>query len=138
MIIDIHAKAKSTPVGQCIGSSPAAIGDTPIEPDCRTLEGCLFCKNYKVHPDIEDVHKLISFKYLLKESLILAHSEKHFNEKVLPVLDRVEQVLDVIKSNFNGNIGQLDNIERNVFDREILSEYWQMKLDTLIEIGVFS
>ncbi|MCO4790141.1 hypothetical protein DK293_16740, partial [Vibrio cholerae] len=66
------------------------------------------------------------------------HSEKHFNEKVLPVLDRVEQVLDVIKSNFNGNIGQLDNIERNVFDREILSEYWQMKLDTLIEIGVFS
>ncbi|MBD1178217.1 hypothetical protein IDG76_17010 [Vibrio cholerae] len=138
MIIDIHAKVKSTPVGQCIGSSPATIGDTPIEPDCRTLEGCLFCKNYKVHPDIEDVHKLISFKYLLKESLILAHSEKHFNEKVLPVLNRVEQVLDVIKSNFNGNIGQLDNIERNVFDREILSEYWQMKLDTLIEIGVFS
>jgi len=138
MVIDIDAKAKSTPVGQCIGSSPATLGNTPIEPDCRTFEGCLFCKNYKVHSDIDDVHKLISFKYLLKESLILAHTEKHFNEKVLPVLDRIEQVLDVIKSNFSGDVSQLDDIERDVFDREILSDYWQMKLDTLIEIGVLS
>ncbi|MDN2659665.1 hypothetical protein OW491_07580 [Neptunomonas sp. CHC150] len=138
MVIDIHTKAKSTPVGQCIGSSPATFGDAPIEPDCRTFEGCLFCKNYKVHSDIEDVHKLISFKYLLKESLILAHTEKHFNEKVMPVLDRIDQVLDVIKSNFSGDIGQLDDIERDVFDKETLSDYWQMKLETLIEIGVLS
>jgi len=51
---------------------------------------------------------------------------------------QIDVFLDVIKRNYKGSILDLRKIERSVSDAEILYEYWQEKLLTLIDIGALS
>ena len=80
----------------------------------------------------------MSFKYILSEVRTIAFSEEHFINVIQPVIMQIDVFLDVIKRNYKGSILDLRKIERSVSDAEILYEYWQEKLLTLIDIGALS
>lgn len=136
LVVDQSKKSEATPVGQCVNKNPIPIENSPIEPSCSSFEGCLFCENYKVHPDSIDFHKLISFRYLLESSQVLAYNIEHFEVKMAPVIGRLNNVLELIESNFEGDPKELERIEYEVLNNENLYEYWKTKLRALIYMGV--
>lgn len=129
---------ENIPVGHCAQRAPKLVYNSAVKPDCKSFEGCLFCENYRIVADKNDYHKLLSFKYILSEVRTIAFSEEHFINVIQPVIMQIDVFLDVIKRNYKGSILDLRKIERSVSDAEILYEYWQEKLLTLIDIGALS
>lgn len=138
LVVNYDDQSIETPVGQCVEQQPIAVTQSLKEPDCKTMEGCLNCVNYRAHADTKDFHKLVSFKYILQQSQILAQNKKHFEITIAPVLKRVNGLLNQIRSCFKGEPIELDKIEENVVSSEILSDYWSLKLDFLIDLGVLT
>lgn len=57
-------------VGQCISfGNPVSVNDNNIaESNCSEPEGCLFCDKYRIHADIIDIRKLLSFRYYVEKT----------------------------------------------------------------------
>ncbi|OQW70582.1 MAG: hypothetical protein BVN34_00940 [Proteobacteria bacterium ST_bin12] len=136
----ISTSDASTPigVGQCTSiNSPAAIAENgSFEPDCIKPEGCFFCENYAVHSDSTDFKKIISYRYLLEQTKQLADSEQHFHRLFNPVLSKINNVIEAIKSSGNITEDQCSSIVRQVYEFEQLDIFWQRKLDFLIELDI--
>jgi len=124
-------------LGQCISpDSPKSMTRSGIEPSCRVPEGCLFCDKYRIHADKIDLKKLLSCKYVLQQSVHLASSENHYKDVVVPVLERIDELVSAIKDAKLLAQNEVSRIEMDVLDHEILDSYWSMKLQLLEDLGV--
>jgi hypothetical protein len=118
------------------GSPHAADPHTSVEPDCRSLGGCLFCDKFVVHADETDLRKLMSCKYLINTCKHLSQSDDFYQTRFGEVLSRIDAILHEIKS-VSGNIYDLaKRIEFEVNEDQILDPHYQYKLDQLINLGV--
>ncbi|APW65276.1 hypothetical protein LPB137_05150 [Poseidonibacter parvus] len=104
-----------------------------INIDCEKSEGCLFCKHFRCHADSDDVRKLLSLLYIIEETKNKADSIEHFNSIYLVVIDRINYLLEEISKHQKDLV---EKIREEVFEHEILSYYWEKRLEMLIEIGV--
>ncbi len=93
----------------------------------------MFCKHFRCHADSDDIRKLLSLLYIIEETKNKAVSIDHFNSIYLVVINRINYLLQEI------SLVQKDLVEKikeEVFEYEILSYYWEKRLEMLIEIGV--
>ncbi|MEW7974784.1 MAG: hypothetical protein AB2821_15010 [Candidatus Thiodiazotropha endolucinida] len=121
------------PLGECEkqkGPSPIA-NDSPIKPNCKEVEGCLFCKRHAVKADEEDVRKLASCAYVIEQTFYFPGSENHFR----PTLTLIDEYLADIKD-LLGSSNMVDNVTSDVYKNGNLDSYWAEKLALLDSIGI--
>ena len=135
----ISASLSSTPVaaGQCLQLDPVAIPYAPIKPDCSVQEGCLFCDKYRVHADETDYRKLLSFRYVSEKTKTLAQDEEHYQNLILPAIEKIDQLLRLILDSSVLSNDTAKSIRKDVYENEKLDIYWQKKLDLLDDFGAF-
>lgn len=130
---------KKTASGHCddyLNPEPA-IPDPPIEPNCRTQYGCLFCSHYICHADDkEDSHKLVSLQYIV-DGVLRASLERRKAKELLEKLSaRVRSVLHQIsiKSKFGKtNVNQCIEL---VYQEGELTPYWENRLHRYEQLGL--
>lgn len=129
------------PSGNCTApSKPEILDSLPLNSvvtvNCGSHEGCLFCSKYRIHADDKDIRKLLSLKYLIIHSQNLAASQEHFDSVYNPVLARIEGLLDHIGDKKPNCLPLIQEIREEVFEQEMLSEYWYRKLELLGNLGL--
>lgn len=129
------------PSGNCTETSkPKPLNSLPLNSaitvKCGNHEGCLFCNKYRIHADEADIRKLLSVKYLIIKSQNLAASQEHFDRVYKPVLTRIEDLLEHIGDKQPRCLTLIKNVRKEVFEQELLSEYWYRKLELLDNIGL--
>jgi hypothetical protein len=131
-------KAQKIPIGHCYGEgAPTALDEVePMRPNCTHFEGCLNCSQYSLHADEEDIRKLLSMQYVILESEPAAKSKEHFDHVFKNILRKIEWILGEISLLSAETKNLVDQIQTDIFENEELTEYWQLKLDMLVEMGV--
>lgn len=96
------------------------------KPHCSNPSSCLFCQNYVVHSDEEDIRKLMSLKK------ILSMSDK--NDEVAIITRRINEILKILFNKFPANknifLDVANSVELGSFD-----EYWEDHLNLLLDLG---
>ncbi|WP_257171377.1 hypothetical protein [Colwellia sp. M166] len=110
--------------------------NSPITVSCGNHEGCLFCNKYRVHADEADIRKLLSVKYLIIQSQTSSASQEHFDSVYKQILTRIEDLLGFIGDKKPDCLTIIKNVRKEVFEQELLSEYWYRKLELLEELGL--
>jgi len=127
----------NTEVGGCLEPyKPEAITKSPVKLDCSTNEGCLHCKNYRIHGDEQDIHKLLSLKYVILESKDNAANIQHFEKVYGSTIKIIDSLISDIKKQKNDNYQIINTISERVFKHGLLTNYWQRKLEIYIQLGV--
>lgn len=127
--------AINSAVGVCIEfHRPEPIAaSVNIQPDCRKVEGCLFCSQYRVHADAGDIRKLLSCRYCVRLVSGRATSIEQYDISFGAVLRRVEFILDELRKRDAALVKQ---IEHDVDIEGNLETFWSTKLDQLCELGL--
>lgn len=103
----------------------AQVEKAPIKPDCNKKMTCLFCKHYRLKPIKQEIHKVLSMKYVIKEfSKLHAWSQVHFDTVTEPILDRIELLLEALKIKYPETSGIIEDLRKEV-DKQNLTSYWQ-------------
>ena len=128
--VHINIESKETAIGSCKKTAPklnSGFTDDLEKPNCSNPSSCLFCENYVVHSDEEDIRKLMSLKKILTmsdktdEALIITNRINEISRTLLDKYPETENIfIDVAES---ANNGQFD-------------EYWRDHLNLLLELGV--
>ncbi|HQS67542.1 MAG TPA: hypothetical protein PLM93_10210 [Sulfuricurvum sp.] len=101
------------------------VENAPIKPDCNKKMTCLFCKHYRLMPIKQEIHKVLSMKYVIKEfSKLHAWSQTHFDTVTEPILDRIELLLKALKTKCPETSGIIEDLRKEV-DKQNLTSYWQ-------------
>ena len=131
---------KPTSVGECISlnDDPVSDSDTDyIKPDCSNPMTCLFCIFYRIIPDEDNIWKLISLEYVIKEvTIVNARSKEHFNKVMGPILERINTLLEVILKKEKNLKNKMIKIRKNVYLSQNLHWYWDKRLELLWKLGV--
>lgn len=109
--------------GHCDGlNDPVAeIPVVTIEPDCNSQYGCLYCIHYLVHSDEADIHKLMSFKYVV-EAIRENAPNFEFSEEVLKgVIVRISFILEGISKRSKSASDLIGVMNKKVFELGILT-----------------
>lgn len=119
---------KAGPLGTCSDPhSPQRVDESiPIEPDCTSQDGCLFCKKHHIKADEEDTRKLASCAYVIQQTTYLPGVEAHFK----PIQDVIDSLMDEIRTT-TGEAAMVDQIIEDVFSNGNLDPYWAGKLSLL-------
>lgn len=135
------ATSKSISSGECASGSrnPVAFYEKPtILPDCKNFIGCLFCKYLFIHLNKEDIRKIYSMRYVIEQLRSIQISPIEYDEYWTPSLTRLNFIISRIKK-IDSTLNELSlEIEKQVYEEEGLSPYWQHKLDVLVKIGVLA
>lgn len=125
----INEESQETPMGGCKKQVPKlhnGFTDELEKPHCSNPSSCLFCENYVVHSDPEDIRKLMSLKK------ILSISDKY--DEAIVITKRINEILKILYEKYpetkNDFITIAQSVERGEFD-----EYWQDHLTLLLELG---
>lgn len=78
----------------------------------------------------------MSLKFIINETKA-QRSLENFNSRFVPVLYRVDEVLEAIAGK-SPNMTQLIESISNEIDRGALDSFWGIHFDTLVSIGVVS
>ncbi|WP_133303100.1 hypothetical protein [Cupriavidus lacunae] len=129
--------ADDTPIGTCESrNNPTPIHSAPpVEPDCKHLVGCLFCKHNRLHADAEDARKILSCRHYV----ILAQPVTHTSEKHRPIFDELLRTLNFIIDQMKKLDTSLEStIESIILDIEEngnMHPYWALKIAMLFDLG---
>ena len=128
--VKIDEVSEKTAIGGCQEPTPKIhIGFTSEleQPNCSNPSSCLFCENYVVHSDREDLRKLMSLKK------ILAMSDK--NDEAIILTKRINEILKILYDKYPEKIEDFIFVAKSVELGEF-DEYWQDHLNLLLELGV--
>lgn len=125
----------SSAVGLCIKfHSPEPIAPSiTVQPDCRSIEGCLFCDQYRVHADTSDIRKLLSCRHCVRLVSRRAGALGEYESSFGVVLRRIDFLLDELRLR---EAALVDQIEFDVDANGNLDAFWSTKIDQLYELGV--
>ncbi|HEN8800264.1 TPA: hypothetical protein U8251_002863 [Pseudomonas putida] len=121
-----HEEQK-TPTGGCAGDKIPTdlIVGKGVEKNCKTYWGCLFCSNYVLHADNEDLYKLKSLEYCLT---LIEHSSQNFTDALQETLDQAKAYISLILSESPELQSASDEIDKKLLDGT-LYPYWQAYVD---------
>ncbi|WP_139463738.1 hypothetical protein [Aeromonas veronii] len=128
----------SIPTGHCsnIGSPTRAQEDTPIDPDCKKQFGCLFCSKYIIHADHDDIHKLLSVRYVIEQVLRMSNDPEK-SEKLLRELSvRIDYLIERLKNFSNATKKLINKLYVDVFEYGELTTFWSFRLERYAEMGM--
>lgn len=129
----------SIAVGHC-GEMNSPRKDVPIvaiEPDCKNQYGCLFCVHYLVHSDETDIHKLMSFQYVIEAIRANAPNFAFSEDTFKDVAIRIAAILDAISQRSQASAELVISMKEKVFDLGILSTFWERRLQRYERMGVY-
>jgi site-specific recombinase XerD len=127
----LHTELIPTASGHCdkpMNPMPA-FENPPIEPDCGTQYGCLYCEHYICHADEEDIHKLLSLRFVLQEIQTLATDIYHVSDLFRDLEVRIEAIMDHISSKSIALKNLVSQQRKRVFELGILTSFWENRLD---------
>lgn len=104
---------------------------------CSKPEGCLGCKNFRIHADETDIRKLLSTKYVLIAIGDYLSSAQEYEMIFKPIISSITSLVDVVKQHSEDMAVMVDEVSKSV-DDGYLTEYWDEKLQFLIDLGVLS
>lgn len=126
-----------------IGSCANSTGREPIKldgfnehapaPTCGTFESCLFCQFYSIHMDFEDFHKLLSLREALLKTSVIRNDTEHHYAVVEPMLFRIEEIINVVKSKYESCNELLDSVEEKI-EMGIYNENWDTQIKIMDEV----
>ncbi len=126
------------PPGRCRshGCPEPEATNHPVEPDCESPEGCLFCNHFRLHADEVDLRKAISLRYVVRKVEHVSDESPHARRIWLAVADRLDELIDRQQSLMPAETFErvIDDVER----RGNLSRYWGIKLQELHLLGVLA
>lgn len=126
---------EALPAGACADyGKPVPSASAPlVQPDCAKVEGCFFCKNYRLHADERDLRKLMSCRVALK-SIAPLHPDSARAERVyIAIVDRIDALLGEIQR----RVPQVyAAVRADVDERGNLTPYWSTKLQQLHLLGM--
>lgn len=128
----------ATASGECddFGNPKPISSAVPIQPDCEKQYGCLYCKHYCCHADEEDVHKLLSLKYVLSEVRRSAKNIDHADDVLRELCVRAALVVDSIRARSDTHSDMVEKVEKTVFELGILTRFWEIRLTRYERLGV--
>lgn len=129
----------STVVGHC-GAMDSPQKDIPvvaIEPDCKTQYGCLFCVHYLLHSDEVDIHKLLSFLYVIEGVRANAPNFQFSEEVFKDLVIRINFILEGISSRSDESAALVKAVKKKVFDLGILTVFWEKRLQRYEKMGIY-
>jgi hypothetical protein len=133
---------KPITVGHCedIGNpSVSEINENvPIQVDCKSQYGCLYCENYSCHADEEDIHKLLSLAYVVDEVRNYGSDINHVESLFKELAIRIEYIINEIKNKSDANIDLVDTVKKRVFELGELTVFWEKRLQQYESLGVIS
>ncbi|WP_176331104.1 hypothetical protein [Burkholderia vietnamiensis] len=126
--------ATTSAVGACVSfGNPVPIAiSVEAAVDCRTAEGCLFCNKHRVHVDAQDVRKLVSCRYCLRQSVAMFSNEEQMQEHLGPIFARIQAILDEVSRHDSALVAR---VTREVDEDGELDSYWESKLQMLMSLG---
>ncbi|MGF6398406.1 hypothetical protein ABH905_002072 [Pseudomonas frederiksbergensis] len=129
----------SIAVGHCdsINSPEKDIPVVAIEPDCKTQYGCLFCVHYVVHSDELDVHKLLSFLYVIEGVRANAPNFEFSEEVFKDVVIRIDFILEAICKRSPEMASLVGSMRKRVFNLGILTPFWERRLQRYEKMGIY-
>lgn len=128
--VNINLNAKQIPVGGCVENTPklhSGFTDDLETPNCSNPSSCLFCENYVVHSDEEDIRKLMSLKK------ILSMSDK--TDEAIIVTNRINEIFTILLDKHPETKNIFINVATSVNDGDF-DEYWKDHLNLLLDLGV--
>lgn len=119
------------------GDIPQRDTNKPIvKPDCNNRMTCLFCIYYRAKVNREDIWKLLSMEYVIRNiSILHARSKILFDEAMQPILFRVESLLETMKSAYPYSKKLIEEVRHDVYMNRNLHWFWEMKLNMNWELG---
>lgn len=127
-LVSGHCKDKGEPIPINVESS--------FNIDCKEEYGCLFCKNYVCHLDEDDIHKLLSLRYVVKTIKNFATDYSHAEDVFRFILVRVEKIMAQIRSHKQFE-AKLDEYINKVDNLGVLTPYWERKLSRYEDMGLY-
>lgn len=137
VVVIIAKKLNHIGVAMCENpGNPEPEQGAPIVADCKVEFGCFFCKFFKVHADEVGIRKLFSCRYFIKRISYVNSSDDSQESLYLPVIKRIDEILDYIKSS-SSEMGQLVEMVRFSVEEEYrLDPYWDGRIAVLAQVGV--
>lgn len=119
--------------GRCdaFGHPDALAARVPIQPDCKSSQGCLFCCHRLLIAGEEDVRKMASAAYVM-EQLILG--PKH-EETLRPLISKCDEDLEKIAA-FPNCRTIVEKVRKDVYENENLTTFWADKYQLFLELGI--
>ena len=129
------AATEALPAGACASyGNPMPSGQALlIQPDCRRVDGCFFCENYRLHADERDLRKLASCRVALIRIAPLQPDSAHAERVYLAIIGRIDALLCEIKQRIPKIF---ERVLQDVEDHGNLTTYWLMKLQQLHLLGM--
>jgi hypothetical protein len=142
-VLDASEVAKETgskaieviPAGACIdyGNPAPVTHSSAIEPDCRKVEGCFFCPNYRVHADERDMRKLMSCRRVLA-AITPLHGDAIQTQRVYSaIVDRIDALLEELKRRLPK---AYESVRVDIEESGQLTGYWARKVQQLHLLGL--
>ncbi|KPC02332.1 hypothetical protein ACDH60_04155 [Pseudomonas ficuserectae] len=107
-----------------------------IEPNCRTQYGCLYCTYYVCHSDEEDVHKLLSLRYVINAVRNTAGDISHAETLFKDLSIRIEFILDAISDRSEVVAQMVARMKNKVYELGVLTQFWEKRLQRYEQMGV--
>ncbi|HHQ4476768.1 hypothetical protein K3H50_03735 [Aeromonas veronii] len=128
----------SIPTGHCsnIGSPERAQETTPIEPDCKKQFGCLFCSKYIIHADHDDIHKLLSVRYVIEKVLRMSTDPEKSEKLLRELCVRIDYLIERLKKFSNATKKMIHKLYVDVFEYGDLTTFWSFRLERYAEMGM--
>lgn len=126
----------SIPTGHCSNKgNPEKVQEiTPIEPDCKKQFGCLFCSKYLIHADRDDIHKLLSVRYVIEQVLEMSSDPEKAEKLLRELCVRIDYLIDRLKDFSKATKALVNKLYVDVFEYGDLTAFWSFRLERYAEM----
>ncbi|HEX8596338.1 MAG TPA: hypothetical protein VF682_24100 [Pseudomonas sp.] len=128
----------STVVGHCgEADTPVRIIESvPIEPNCTSQYGCLYCANYVCHADDDDVHKLLSLNYVINSVRDTAQDVSHAERLFRDLSIRINVIIEAVSARSAETALVVAEVKQRVEQLGVLTPFWEKRLQRYEKLGV--
>ncbi|EJA3099867.1 hypothetical protein ACWONT_000838 [Vibrio parahaemolyticus] len=129
----------SIPCGHCeeINDPKPIMDDPPVNPNCKTQYGCLYCEHYVCHADEVDIHKLLSLLCIITLVKKASINYKRADELLDELFVRINVIMAQIKDHSTKTAELVAKYEVIVMTDGVLTDFWEMRLQRYEAMGVY-
>jgi len=129
---------QETPQSSCSNFENGVSYEDGTKLDCNNIFACFFCKHFRTHPIYEDIHKLMSLLYItiFYTSGRARGNKEQYKEVLEPVIDVINTILHIMIKDY-GAEEIIEDVKELVFQKGVLTTYWQRQFELLKQIGAF-
>lgn len=136
-LLDDYAHEDS-PAGGCDAPGLPQQALTPPDgyvPDCKKLEGCLFCEHFRLHANEQDIRKLLSMRFVINERIHKCRNAEQFKAIHQPAIDHIDCLLEALKEARPEVKPTIQIIATDITQNYQLTDYWERQFNRLHSLG---